>query len=77
MEKEVELCAVLVDKMGEEGVWGKGSTEGKQGSVRKQLQEDEEAEIGLTRAHVCGALERERELSVFMCTEAHLIFSRT
>lgn len=55
MEKEVELCAVLVDKMGEEGVWGKGSTEGKQGSVRKQLQEDEEAEIGLTRAHVCGA----------------------
>lgn len=40
--------------------WERGSIEGEQGSVRKQLQEDEEAEIGLTRAHVCVRV-RDRE----------------
>ncbi len=51
------------------------------GTLRKRLQEDEEAEIGLTRAHVCGLLEwkieREGKHSVFMCSEAHLILSET
>lgn len=35
--------------------WKRESVE--KGTLRKRLQEDEEAEIGLTRAHVCGLLE--------------------
>lgn len=35
--------------------WKRESVE--KGTLRKRLQKDEEAEIGLTRAHVCGLLE--------------------